>query len=154
MLNHYRFQYQLQKNTNDYPTSVTQKLDENGCKFSQTWLIGILARYCIFVTRYWIFRGNKNVWRYRKVRLLRHIREKRGGYFTPMGLLPHVALSRAGISNYIPQYLWDVITCPCPWYLLLVRKSSYMFNRHVSWLSLLRHAVKSATYLKISGPFY
>ena len=22
-------------------------------------------------------------------------------------------------SNYIPEYLWDVITCPCPWYLLL-----------------------------------
>ena len=27
--------------------------------------------------------------------------------------------SSAGISNYIPQILWDVITCPCPWYLLL-----------------------------------
>ena len=25
-------------------------------------------------------------------------------------------LSRAGTSNYIPQILWDVITCPCPWY--------------------------------------
>ena len=24
---------------------------------------------------------------------------------------------RAGTSNYIPQFLWDVITCPCPWYL-------------------------------------
>ena len=24
-------------------------------------------------------------------------------------------LSRAGTSNYIPQYPWDVITCPCPW---------------------------------------
>ena len=23
----------------------------------------------------------------------------------------------AGRSNYIPQYLWCVITCPCPWYL-------------------------------------
>ena len=27
-------------------------------------------------------------------------------------------VSRAGPINYIPQYLWDVITCPCPWYLL------------------------------------
>ena len=26
-------------------------------------------------------------------------------------------VSWAGTSNYIPQYLWDVITCPCPWYL-------------------------------------
>ena len=26
----------------------------------------------------------------------------------------------AGKSNYIPQCLWDLITCPCPWYMLLV----------------------------------
>ena len=24
-------------------------------------------------------------------------------------------------SDYIPRYLWDVITCPCPWYLLNFR---------------------------------
>ena len=24
---------------------------------------------------------------------------------------------KAGTSNYIPQILWDVITCPCLWYL-------------------------------------
>ena len=30
----------------------------------------------------------------------------------------------AGTSNYIPQYLWDVITCLCPWYLLLVQHCS------------------------------
>ena len=29
-------------------------------------------------------------------------------------------------SNYIPQILGDVITCPCPWYLLLPHK-------HMSW---------------------
>ena len=34
-------------------------------------------------------------------------------------------VSRAGTSNYIPQYLWDVITCPCPWCLLLAHQSSY-----------------------------
>ena len=33
-------------------------------------------------------------------------------------------ISRAGTSNYIPQYLWNVITCPCPWYLILPQKSS------------------------------
>ena len=27
-------------------------------------------------------------------------------------------------SNYIPQLLWDVITCPCPSYLLLAQHSS------------------------------
>ena len=39
-------------------------------------------------------------------------------------------LSRAGISNYIPQYQWDVITYPCPWYLLLAQHSSY----HVQYI--------------------
>ena len=34
-------------------------------------------------------------------------------------------ISRARASNYIPQYLWDVITCRCPWYLLRL-KSPYM----------------------------
>ena len=33
-------------------------------------------------------------------------------------------VSRSGTSNYTPQYLCDVITCPCPWYLLLARESS------------------------------
>ena len=30
-------------------------------------------------------------------------------------------VSRAGTSNYIPHYLWDVITCPCPWYLSIIK---------------------------------
>ena len=34
-------------------------------------------------------------------------------------------VSWKAISNYIRQYLWDVITCPCPWYLLLAHNSSY-----------------------------
>ena len=32
-------------------------------------------------------------------------------------------VSRAWISNYIPQILWDVTTHPCPRYLLLTHKS-------------------------------
>ena len=35
-------------------------------------------------------------------------------------------VSRAGTSNYTPQHLWDVITCPCPSYLLLIKHFSYM----------------------------
>ena len=35
------------------------------------------------------------------------------------GLLYHKWVSRAWTSNYIPQIMWDVITCPCPWYLLI-----------------------------------
>ena len=33
-------------------------------------------------------------------------------------------VSRAETSNYVPQIIWDVITWPCPWYPLLVTKSS------------------------------
>ena len=36
------------------------------------------------------------------------------------------SVSKAGVKdmeNYIPQILWDVITCPCTWYLLLAHKS-------------------------------
>ena len=37
------------------------------------------------------------------------------------GLVYHKLLSTAGTSNYIPQDLWDVITCPRPWCLILVQ---------------------------------
>ena len=33
-------------------------------------------------------------------------------------------VSRAETSNYIPQYPWDVITCPYPWCVILAPKSS------------------------------
>ena len=46
-------------------------------------------------------------------------------------------VSRAWTSNYIPQYLWDVITCPCPWYLLLAQHSSY--TRHTVHLKKYAH---------------
>ena len=36
------------------------------------------------------------------------------------GVLCQKQESRAGTSNYIPQMLWDVITGPCPWNLLLI----------------------------------
>ena len=36
-------------------------------------------------------------------------------------------------SNYIPQILWDVITFPCPWYLLLAHSAwCYTMVRHFS----------------------
>ena len=38
---------------------------------------------------------------------------------------PQGQVSRAVTSNYSPQDLWDVITCACPWYLLLAHKSTY-----------------------------
>ena len=42
------------------------------------------------------------------------------------GLLCHKQVWRAGTSNCIPQYLWDVITCPCPSYLLVAQQSSHV----------------------------
>ena len=33
-------------------------------------------------------------------------------------------VSGAGANDYISQYLWDVITCPRPWYLLLTHNKS------------------------------
>ena len=44
-------------------------------------------------------------------------------------------VSKLETSNYIPQYLWDVITCPCPWYLLLAHKSLFVVNsKWCKWL--------------------
>ena len=42
------------------------------------------------------------------------------------GVLCQKQVSRAWISNYIPQNLWDVITFPCPWYLLLAKHYIYV----------------------------
>ena len=35
--------------------------------------------------------------------------------------LPLKQVSRTGTNNYISQYLWDVIICSCPWYLILTQ---------------------------------
>ena len=49
-----------------------------------------------------------------------------------LGLVVHISVLcqkqvwRAGTSNYIPQILWDVITCSWPSYLLLAQHSSYV----------------------------
>ena len=42
------------------------------------------------------------------------------------GLLCQEQVSRAWTCNYIPQYLWDVIIYPCPWYLLLAQHFWYI----------------------------
>ena len=44
---------------------------------------------------------------------------------------------RTGTNNYIPCKSWDIITCPCPWYLLLAQRSSYM---HIDILPLFLFA--------------
>ena len=62
-------------------------------------------------------------------------------YFS--GLLCQKQVSRARTSNYIPQFLWDVITCPWPWYLLLAQYPSFLIfpmhqNGRCSWLGSSR----------------
>ena len=47
----------------------------------------------------------------------KHLRPGIAGIYR--GVLSQKQVSRAGTSNYIPRYLWDVITYPYPWYLLL-----------------------------------
>ena len=42
-----------------------------------------------------------------------HIRQ----LFVPVVTSADGCLLQWGLSNYIPWYLWDVITCPCPWYI-------------------------------------
>ena len=59
------------------------------------------------------------------------------------GMLCQQLVLRAGISNYIPQYLWDVITFPCPWYLLLAQHSYIKIcNLHYSGVTwALKHLI-------------
>ena len=49
------------------------------------------------------------------------------------GMLCLMRISRAGTRHYIPQILWHVITCQCPWYQFLAQHPSYM--RHDKPLS-------------------
>ena len=48
------------------------------------------------------------------------------GFVTKWGLACQKQVSQAVANNFIPLYLWDVITCPSPWYLLLAHKYSYI----------------------------
>ena len=45
---------------------------------------------------------------------------------------------RASTKNYIPQILWDVITCPYPCNLFMARESSYMVQQDVIAMSTQR----------------
>ena len=92
MQNHCKFRDQLQKTQKNYLTCLTLKLHENGCKFSQTWLIRILARYGSFENRYWIFRGNKMPDVIEKY-FCYVILEKTRRAFCPDGRFPHVTLN-------------------------------------------------------------
>ena len=51
-----------------------------------------------------------------------------GAYKYNSGVVCLKQISRTWTSNYTPQNLWNVITCPRPWYLLLVHHSSFLTN--------------------------
>ena len=53
------------------------------------------------------------------------------------GVLCQKRVSRAGTSDYIPQILWDLITCPYPWYLHLAQHSSFNIAAGVNAWSLI-----------------
>ena len=50
-------------------------------------------------------------------------------------------VSKAMTSNYIPQFLWCVITCPCPWYLRVIRHS--FRSRRAGLMRVLRDITAS-----------
>ena len=51
-------------------------------------------------------------------------------------LLHQKQVSRTNTSNYTPQYLWDIINCPCPWHLLLTHKSSFQ-NMYCNYIGIV-----------------
>ena len=64
---------------------------------------------------------------------------------------------RAWTSNHIPQYLWDVITSPCPWYLPLVHKYSVITkgqNRHLMMNWLIQKLIPATCCVFVHTKFY
>ena len=49
-------------------------------------------------------------------------------------------LSRAEANYYIPQYIWDVITCPYPWHLFLAHSSHLRAKLHAMKYTFIRLA--------------
>ena len=50
---------------------------------------------------------------------------RRSALHNILGPMYQKQVSRGGTSNYIPQILLDVITCPCHWYLFPAHMASY-----------------------------
>ena len=44
-------------------------------------------------------------------------------------------------SNYIPQYLWDVITCPCSWYEVM-KPLRLIANIHFTWAIIWKNCTE------------
>ena len=59
------------------------------------------------------------------------------------GPVCHKQVSRAEKSNYILQFLWDVLTCPCPWWLLLAHTSPIQRSCHLSKINWISRCLKN-----------
>ena len=55
-------------------------------------------------------------------------------------------------SNFTPQILWNIITCPCPWYMRLVLKSPFVIDHHANALhntvKVQQHIIQDWIFLK------
>ena len=78
----------------------------------------VIARFQLLTVNRWWWRAT---WRY--VVSLSHSEP-----FGPVQVM--TCAPETGTSNYIPQYLWGVITCACPWY--LIRALSYYCDMMLS----------------------
>ena len=74
---------------------ITLFLIHNNIRISTIFYFGLIQK-----KRYFVKIISENIDKSRKFKLWRPVYQKR--------------VSGAGTSNYTPQYLWDVITCPCP----------------------------------------
>ena len=79
--------------------------------------------------------------------LLNHYVFYDAGFCYHPGVLCQKQVSKAGKSNYIPQYLWDVNTCPCTWYLLL-EQHSWTENRGNYFMPTNLYIIFSMFYMK------
>ena len=57
-------------------------------------------------------------------------------------VVPEAGIEGKGMY-YIPQYLWGVIACSCPWYPLILRLWDFVRSYHKAWLCLKKHAMHS-----------
>ena len=66
-------------------------------------------------------------------------------------------VSREGTSNRVPEYLWDVITCTCPWYLLLTHTSPSVTTKTLQSVNTTRwykqHINYGTPWLCLCEPF-
>ena len=119
-------------NMNDIYQRLWNMPDIQTCHAKTVWMTDDLLEFLYGYTRHaWQF-----IWR------LKHNLRK---HFTYKDI-------KAGTSNSLPPILWDVITCPCPWYLLLTQHSSHRvhFKKYMCMVNALLCIVSIWWWLPVS----